>query len=103
MEDALRKEDSALLWTSIRENHRLLSDIGVVPHRVQHLIAEIENVGGAAKICGAGSVSGDHAGVVWVYGNSLDMYQQIASAHQMDWMGTLMLCPKGAQSCPTKL
>lgn len=48
----------------IRENHRLLVRIGVVPTRVQQFIGEVEATGGAAKICGAGSVMGDAAGIV---------------------------------------
>ncbi len=40
--------------------------IGVVPERVQRLIREIESVGAAGKICGAGSCRGKNAGVVLV-------------------------------------
>jgi mevalonate kinase len=52
------------MQTAIRENHRLLTHIGVVPVRVQQLMATIEEQGGAAKICGAGAVLGDQAGAV---------------------------------------
>jgi len=50
----------------IRENHRLLVEIGVVPARVQSFIADIEQLNGAAKTSGAGSVTGDNAGIVLV-------------------------------------
>jgi mevalonate kinase len=51
---------------SIQQNHELLVRIKVVPLRIQQFIADIEKTGGAAKICGAGAVAGDNAGVVLV-------------------------------------
>jgi mevalonate kinase len=56
------------LVAGIRRNHRLLVEIGVVPGRVARFIAEIESIGGAGKICGAGSVKGEAGGMVWVVG-----------------------------------
>jgi mevalonate kinase len=99
VEHAITHEDPALLWNAIRENHRLLCEIGVVPKRVQQLIQEIENAGGAAKICGAGSVTGDNAGVVWVYGNNTELYKKICESYETSWMGNVLICPKGAESC----
>jgi mevalonate kinase len=54
------------IQSAIRENHRLLCRIGVVPERVRQFIGEIESAGGAAKICGAGAVKGPGAGIVMV-------------------------------------
>lgn len=54
----------------IRENHRLLKRIGVVPDNVAAFIEEIEQAGGAAKICGAGSIRGERGGMVWVYADA---------------------------------
>lgn len=51
------------LVEGIRYNHQLLTQIGVVPSKVQQFVAEIERLGGCAKICGAGSIRGDSAGV----------------------------------------
>jgi mevalonate kinase len=48
----------------MRENHKLLSTIGVVPEKVQSFIATIEEIGGAAKISGAGSVRGSSGGTL---------------------------------------
>lgn len=48
----------------IRENHRLLNHIGVVPHKVNMFIDEVQQIGAAAKVCGAGAVAGDNAGAV---------------------------------------
>lgn len=51
----------------IRENHRLLMTIGVVPDATSRFIDAVEAAGGAAKISGAGSVRGDYGGVKLVY------------------------------------
>ncbi len=69
MDVALQKNDNASLIEGIRYNHRLLTKIGVVPQQVQNFIAQVEQSGGAAKICGAGSVYGDSAGAVLVVAN----------------------------------
>ncbi len=66
-EDAIRANDEQKVHWLVRENNRLLVDIGVVPKRVQQFIVEVERWGGAAKVCGAGSVVGDKGGVVLVF------------------------------------
>ncbi|BBP46593.1 mevalonate kinase [Thiosulfatimonas sediminis] len=55
----------------IRQNQQLLEHIGVVPTKVQALIKrlnQLEPPFACAKVCGAGSVSGDAAGVVIYFG-----------------------------------
>jgi mevalonate kinase len=71
LEQALRTNDMVDVQRAVRENHRLLTRIGVVPARVQSFISEIEQLGGAAKICGAGSVAGDQGGMVLVFAEQL--------------------------------
>jgi mevalonate kinase len=66
MTQAVCDNNSENLLESVRENHRLLARIGVVPERVQAFIREVEAAGGAAKICGAGASSGDAAGIVYI-------------------------------------
>jgi mevalonate kinase len=66
VEKAVRENNSTLMRSLIRENHRLLCRIGVVPQKVQQFVADVEAAGGAAKICGAGSVRGQNGGVVLV-------------------------------------
>lgn len=61
-EAALLAGDS--LIEPIRQNHRLLTRIGVVPAPLQRLAEQVEQCGGAAKICGAGAVSGDQGGLM---------------------------------------
>ncbi len=51
----------------IRVNQQLLNRIGVVPASVASLIEQIEQRSGAAKISGAGAVSGDAGGLVVAY------------------------------------
>ncbi len=65
-DQALQQNDQVSIREGIKENHRLLTRIGVVPEKVQAFIRDIEQVEGAAKICGAGAVKGDRAGVVLV-------------------------------------
>ncbi|RKX43017.1 MAG: mevalonate kinase [Verrucomicrobia bacterium] len=66
-EDAISANNEQKVRWLVRENNRLLSAIGVVPERVQRFIAEIEQWGGSAKVCGAGSVTGNNGGVVLVF------------------------------------
>lgn len=66
MEKALRANDREAFRRMITENERLLERIGVVPEKVRQFIADVERAGGAAKICGAGSVFGENGGIVLV-------------------------------------
>ncbi len=50
------------LLEPIREYHRCLCELGVVPAEVRVLVARVEQAGGAAKISGAGSLAGPGAG-----------------------------------------
>ena len=52
----------------IQKNHALLCQIGVVPDAIQEMIDAIEKLGAAAKICGAGALSGNAAGLLWIVG-----------------------------------
>lgn len=64
MSQALTQQDERELIHALREQHRLLCAIGVVPQRIQAFVAEIEARGGGAKICGAGATRGDAAGIM---------------------------------------
>ncbi len=67
--DALQKQNNSELMNAIKKNHRLLCEIGVVPKHIQTIIEAIEEKGGAAKICGAGSIRGDNAGMILMTNN----------------------------------
>jgi mevalonate kinase len=66
VEAAVRNNNDKVMRSLLRENHRLLCRIGVVPEKVQCFIDEVETAGGAAKICGAGATRGESGGVVLV-------------------------------------
>jgi mevalonate kinase len=67
LEAAFLQNDLKRIQRGIRENHRLLQNIGVVPARVSEFVAEVERAGAAAKTCGAGAVAGDRGGMVLVF------------------------------------
>jgi mevalonate kinase len=66
MDAAIKRQSFSALQQSVRDNHRLLVNIGVVPDKVQQFIQAVEASNAAAKICGAGAVLGDKAGAVLV-------------------------------------
>lgn len=66
MDKAFASNNTASVMEAVRANHSLLTKIEVVPNPVKGFIREIEHRGGAAKICGAGSVVGEKGGVVLV-------------------------------------
>lgn len=75
LEQAVSAHDEATALTTalIRENHRLLQYIGVVPETVCRFIVRLEALGAAAKISGAGSVTGDAGGALLVYAPTIDI------------------------------
>jgi len=66
MHQALQDQRIAKIQDLIRYNHQLLARINVVPEKVQRFITDLEQVGAAAKICGAGAVAGDNGGMVLI-------------------------------------
>lgn len=66
---------------TIAANHDLLVKIGVVPGIIQQFIENIKRFGGVAKICGAGAVSGDHAGIVMVVTEDECALQQLCAQY----------------------
>ena len=66
MDAAIANADIQAMQHTIRENHRLLVTLGVVPASIRTLIDTIEGIGGAAKICGAGAIRGDKAGALLI-------------------------------------
>jgi mevalonate kinase len=66
---ALRQsqEEVETILSCMREFQRCLEELGVVPTTVVRKVRAIEAAGGAAKISGAGSLSGPGAGSLLVY------------------------------------
>lgn len=69
MRCALETNDIAALLASVAENQTLLSEIGVVPYTVNQYSQTLTQNDSAAKICGAGSVRGNSAGMMIYLGN----------------------------------
>ncbi len=64
---------------AMKENHRLLLDLGVVPKYIQDFIENIESTNGAAKICGSGSIHGDKAGYILAFSSSEKILQSLCN------------------------
>ncbi|MEI8230166.1 MAG: hypothetical protein WCG83_03430 [Candidatus Peregrinibacteria bacterium] len=63
--------------TVFRDHHRAQSALGIVPKDAAKLIAEIERIGGAAKVIGAGGKTGG-GGMVLAMHKNTDMIRPIA-------------------------
>lgn len=95
-ESALRNNDGQKIQWLVRENNRLLDTIGVVPGKVRRFIADIEQWGGSAKVCGAGAVTGESGGIVLVFSDKpptqlCERYGYVVSPVRGDPLGTRMV------------
>lgn len=84
----------------IKENQRLLERIGVVPGATKAFVRDVEAVGGVAKICGAGSVRGNHGGAVLVHLTDPEAMTALMAQHPNLSSNNLRLAPKGAAAGP---
>lgn len=66
---ALRENDLITLQEKVQANHFLLKEIGLAPKKVSDFIQEIGSHGYVAKISGAGTISGDQAGMIIAWGD----------------------------------
>ncbi|MFC1653718.1 mevalonate kinase [Patescibacteria group bacterium] len=62
----------------IKENNDLLNELGVVSKRAREVIDRIEDVGGAAKVCGAGGIK-QGSGIVMVFHDDKDAIEYLFS------------------------
>jgi mevalonate kinase len=65
--DALEGGDEAAVGPAVRAFEHCLEEIGVVPEPVRQVIRRVERAGGAAKISGAGALTGEAAGCLVVF------------------------------------
>lgn len=93
IDTAIAINDIKAMQMGIIQNQKLLEHIGVVPAKVMHLIRDIEAAGGAAKVCGAGAISGNAAGIVLLISEA--SIEDVVSKHgyqietvQIDLRGT---------------
>lgn len=77
--DRLRRGED--IRTVLRDHHRAQVALGVVPKPVQTLIAEIERLGGAAKVLGAGARTGGGGTVLALHKNPDLMLSAIRKHH----------------------
>lgn len=85
---------------NLRENHRLLRRIGVVPDAASRFIDEVEATGGAAKICGAGSIRGGNGGVILVHQPDHEAMATMMAGHPDLRWSPLHVAPAGAAFGP---
>lgn len=88
---------------TITENQRLLERIGVVPEATRAFVTDVEAIGGAAKICGAGAVRGDQGGMVLVRCQDVDAMQALMSSHPDLAWDRLQMSPSGAAHGPAPI
>jgi len=82
MDLALQLNELSSFKLAIKENHDLLVRIGVVPKPVQAFITEVQKIQGAAKICGAGAVSGNQAGIVLAVTENETQLQELCERYR---------------------
>lgn len=82
VDEALARVDLEGLQTAIKRNHQLLLRLQVVPPPVAAFIQDLETAGFAAKICGAGAISGDSAGMVLICGEQNAKMQQVLTKYK---------------------
>ncbi len=66
----------------IIENERCLEELGVVGEKAIRVIKEIRQIGGAAKICGAGGIK-NGSGIALVYHQDLTVIKKYCSGHKL--------------------
>ncbi len=84
----------------IKENQRLLEHIGVVPQAAKAFVKSVEALGGAAKICGAGSVEGDAGGAILVRLNDQGAMEHLMRSNPAMMWSKLRMADKGAMPGP---
>ena len=85
---------------AITANQRLLERIGVVPEATQTFVKAVEASGGAAKLCGAGTVRGDHGGMILVRMDDRNAMAALMSHHPGLAWDSLKMSPTGAAHGP---
>lgn len=78
IKDDLLSNNKESLYQHIVENNKLLIKLGVVPSYVQKFISKLEKLGIAAKITGAGAISGDNGGAIIAFSKNIphDLLQE---------------------------
>jgi len=78
----IQNEDITLMIYIIRVGEKNLEKLGVVSESTKQLIRQIEESGGAAKICGAGGRK-NKSGIVLAFHENPDMIKQISKQYHL--------------------
>ncbi|MBI3380202.1 mevalonate kinase [Candidatus Gottesmanbacteria bacterium] len=79
---SLKNNDNQLLITSLKKGEENLEKIGVVGKISQKIIREIESLGGAAKVCGAGGRK-KASGVILCYHSDLSIINNVMKKYNL--------------------
>lgn len=88
----IKSDDENQLIQIIRTGEKNLENIGVVSPNVSSIIRKIEEIGGAAKICGGGGKTGP-TGVLLCYHPKPSLVQNIAKFMHLDYFKTTLGVP----------
>ncbi|WP_460131266.1 mevalonate kinase family protein [Pseudomonas sp. S1_E04] len=72
------KADRPRLLALIRGYQQALEQLGVVPESIRQAVRAVERAGGAAKLCGAGALSGESAGCLLVFPSAQPLFELAA-------------------------
>lgn len=86
---AIKNADEKEAIRIIREGEKNLESIGGCSAEVKKIIRQMEKIGGAAKICGAGAFSGP-TGVLLCYHIDPFILQKIAKSYKLDYFKTAL-------------
>ncbi len=82
--EVFEREDFSQLKCLIKENERLLESLGVVGKRAKKVVHLIEDLGGAAKICGAGGIK-KGSGMALVYHENLCRIEEFCKREKLEF------------------
>ncbi len=68
IEQAWLEENTKELQIQVKQNQKLLEQLGVVPNKVKNFINSLDDCVG--KICGSGAIEGDSAGIILCIGKA---------------------------------
>ncbi len=73
----------------INENEKYMEEIGVVGERAKEMVEEIREIGGAAKVCGAGGVDKGSGIILGVHDSLEELEQLVSESSWKYWRVTL--------------
>ena len=94
LDNAIKNHRLEDIHKAIRNNHKLLVELGVVPQAIQDIVTTMEARGASAKLCGAGSIAGEHGGALLVVEPAKIETLTLPTHWQME---TIQLNPAGVQ------